>query len=79
LQDQRQQNEPEKKTKDSFHQEYEPAAVTKQRILFQHVSVLMSVVAAHLATMIFSLRGFYSNRQFFNSLNHLQKLMSMHS
>jgi len=69
----------QKKTKDSFHQEYEPAAVTKQRILFQHVSVLMSVVAAHLATMIFSLRGFYSNRQFFNPLNHLQKLMSMHS
>jgi len=79
LQDQRQQNELEKKTKDSFHQEYEPAAVTKQRILFQHVSVLMSVVVAHLATMISSLRGFYSNRQFFNPLNHLQKLMSMHS
>ena len=79
MQDQRQQNEPEKKTKDSFRQEYEPAAVTKQRILFQHVSVLMSVVAEHLATMISSLRGFYSNRQFFNPLNYLQKLMSMYS
>ena len=55
LQVQRQQNGPEKKTKDSFHQEYEPAAATKQRILFQRVSVLMSVVAAHLATMISSL------------------------
>ena len=50
----------DQKKKDRFHQEYEPAAATKQRILFQHVTVLMSVVAAHLATMISSLRGFSS-------------------
>jgi len=60
LQDQRQQNGPEKKTKDWFHQEYEPTAATKQRILFHHLSVLMSVVAAHLATMVSSLRDFSS-------------------
>ena len=50
----------DQKTKDRFHQEYEPAAATKQRILFHHLSVLMSVVAAHLAAMISSLRGFSS-------------------
>ena len=62
LQDQRQQNGPEKKTKDWFHQEYEPTAATKQRILFHHLSVLMRVLWQHiwLAMIISSLRGFSS-------------------
>jgi hypothetical protein len=50
----------QKKTKDRFHQEYEPAAATKQIILFHQLSVLMSVVAAHLATVISFLRGLSS-------------------
>ena len=82
LQNQRQQNTPET-TKDRFRQEYEPPIATKdaKNSFSPPISIDESVVAAHLATNdFFSERLlFYSNCQFFNPLNHLQKLMSMHS
>ena len=82
MQDHRQQNTPET-TKNRFHQEYEPPATTKEakNSFAPPISFDESVVAAHLATNdFFSARLlFYSNWQFFNPLNHLQKLLSMHS
>ena len=82
FQDQRQQNTSET-TKNRFHQEYEPPATTREakNSFSPPISFDESVVAAHLATNdFFSARLlFYSNCQFFNPLNHLHKLMSMHS